>query len=334
MVKHHKQRGIALITILMILAIMVTIAATMTGRMTSSLLRTEGLSYSEKVYWYGQATVDFSRMVLEDDFADSEVISLDQIWATPDIVFPVDEGSITGNMVDYRRCFNINAIAQADQDDTRALPISQFQILLISLGVEEYAAEIIAESTRDWLDNNDTVDVSQGAEDRYYESVGVPHLTANHLMVDVSELRAIQGVTDQIYERIKPFLCALPASNQLINVNTVNKKQPQILFALFPPELLITIEDIQSILDDRPISGWASVDEFLASELIADKLIPDVISSQLSVTSDFFQLFGLAEFDQRVMVFKLLFKVENKKATTIRFQYAGVEEVVGMEMFK
>ncbi len=43
MTRYHKQRGIALITILMILAIMVTIASTMTGRMTSSLLRTEGL---------------------------------------------------------------------------------------------------------------------------------------------------------------------------------------------------------------------------------------------------------------------------------------------------
>jgi len=44
----HKQQGIALITVLMILAIMVTVASTMTGRMTSSLLRTEGVNYSEK----------------------------------------------------------------------------------------------------------------------------------------------------------------------------------------------------------------------------------------------------------------------------------------------
>jgi len=334
MARYQKQRGIALITILMILAIMVTIAATMTGRMTASLLRTEGLNYSEKVYWYGQATVDFSRMILDNDFSDSEVISLDQIWATPDIVFPVDEGSITGNMVDYRSCFNINAIVLADKDDKRAIPISQFQMLLSVLDVEEYSAEIIAESTRDWLDSNQTVDVSQGAEDRYYESRNVAYLTANRLMVDISELRSVQGVTGEIYQRIKPFLCALPTTNQLININTVKIKQPQILFALFPPELLISIEDLQTLLEDRPISGWASVDEFLASDLLVDKLIPEEISSQLSVSSDFFQLYGLAEIDERVMVLKLLFNIQNKKSTAVRFQYAGIEEMVGMEMFK
>ncbi|WP_413700717.1 hypothetical protein ACLKMH_02330 [Psychromonas sp. KJ10-10] len=51
-----KQRGIALITVLMILAIMVTIATTMTGRLTLSLKRTEGLLFSQSVYWYGQVT--------------------------------------------------------------------------------------------------------------------------------------------------------------------------------------------------------------------------------------------------------------------------------------
>lgn len=334
MARYQKQRGIALITILMVLAIMVTIATTMTGRMTASLLRTEGLNYSEKVYWYGQATVDFSRMVLDNDFADSDIISLDQIWATPDIVFPVEEGSITGNMVDYRSCFNINAIALADKDGERALPIKQFQNLLSILEVEEYTAEIIAESTRDWIDSNQTVDVSQGAEDRYYESRNVAHLTANNLMVDISELRAVQGVTADIYERIKPFLCALPASDQKINVNTVNINQPQILYALLPSELLISIEELQELLEDRPISGWASVEEFLASDLLKDKLIPEEVSSQLSVTSDFFQLYGLARFDERIMVLKLLFKIENKKTTAVRFQYAGIEEMVGMEMLK
>ena len=130
MLKHRKKRGIALITILMILAIMVTVATTMTGRMTSSLLRTEGLNFSQKVYWYGQASVELSRMILNNDFEDSDVISLDQIWATPDLIFPVDEGTISGSLKDRRSCFNVNAIGVADKDDVRALPVQQFQALL------------------------------------------------------------------------------------------------------------------------------------------------------------------------------------------------------------
>ncbi|MDA7746297.1 type II secretion system minor pseudopilin GspK [Psychromonas sp.] len=320
-----KQNGIALITILMILAIMVTIATTMTGRMTASLLRTEGLSFSQKVYWYGQASVEFSRMILNNDLADSDVVSLDQLWATPDMVFPVDEGTIAGTLKDYRSCFNVNAIALADKDDVKALPVSQFQALLEALELEEYTAEIIAASTRDWIDSNDTVDGSQGAEDRIYEARGVPHLAANNLMVDISELRAVQGVSGKVYERIKPYLCALPVSTQLINVNTVTLDQAEILYALFKPELELTVEDFEQLIEDRPTSGWTSTTQFLESSQLAGYDVPEDIKSQLSVSSEFFHLYGVAQFDDRLMALKLLFKIEDKKATTIRFQYAGIE---------
>jgi general secretion pathway protein K len=325
------QRGIALITILLILSIMVTIAATMTGRMTSSLLRTEGLNYSEKIYWYGQAAVDYSRLVLNDNFADSDVVSLDQTWATANLAFPVDEGTITGNIIDFRSCFNVNAIALADEDDERALPITQFEALLTALDIEEYSAEIISESTRDWIDTNTTVDQSQGAEDRYYESLGVPHLAANALMADISELRSVQGVTDEIYEKIRPYLCALPASDQAININTVAVDKAAVLYALFPSELSISLDDMTALLEDRPTSGWSSVDDFLDEDIFGDKIIPEDVKEQLSVTSDYFQLYALAEFDERVTLVTMLFKIESKETTPVRFQYAGIDEMAGTE---
>jgi len=320
----NKQSGIALITILIILSIMVTIASTMTARMTASLLRTEGLDYSQKIYWYGQAMVDFTRKVLNDDFSDSDIVSLDQIWATPDLIFPVDNGTLSGNIVDARSCFNLNALA-AEDNDAKTLGIMQLESLLIALDVEEFSAEVISESVRDWIDSNDTVDGSQGAEDRYYESLNVPHLTANKLMVDVSELRSVQGVTAEIYDRVDDYLCALPVADQLININTVKVDKAEVLFALFPSELQISLEELEQLIEDRPVSGWISVDEFLTSEYFGEKLIPDIIRKQLSVSSDFFQLYGVAEFEDRIMALKLLFKIENKKATTIRFQFAGVD---------
>lgn len=328
MASYRKQSGIALITVLMILAIMVTIAATMTGRMTASLLRTEGLNYSEKIYWYSQATVEFSRMILESDFEDSEVVSLDQTWATPDLAFPVDEGTITGNIVDYRSCFNINAVSVEEEDDTEPLALTQFKLLLTALEVDDSSIDIIAESTRDWVDSNDIADESEGAEDRYYEAQNVPHLTANNLMSDISELRSVQGVTGDIYESIKKHLCALPTSEQLINVNTVRQDKAEVLYALFPEELDLSVEDFQDLLDDRATSGWSSVDEFLESDLLSDKVIPEDVQSQLSVTSDYFELYGSAEFDDRTIVLKSLFKIEDEEATTVRFQFAGIEEMV------
>lgn len=317
------QKGVALITVLMILAIMVTIAATMTGRLTLSLKRTEGLSFAQKVYWYGQASADLGRMILDQDFADSEVISLDQVWATPDMVFPLENGNLAGQLSDQRGCFNINAVGLQDKGNSPAAPVIQFRALLEAIGVNDYSAEMIAESTRDWIDENDKSDASQGAEDSVYQGRAVPHLAANNLMVDISELRAVQGVGQRTYEKIKPYLCAVPSQEQLINVNTVPQDQPEILYAMFKDEFNLPVSDFIELLEDRPTSGWNSVNDFFAHKIFSDITVSAITKKQFTVTSDFFRLDGLVEYEDRLMRIQLLFEIESKKAKVIRYQSGG-----------
>tara|TARA_R110001583_G_scaffold7720_9_gene37967 strand:- start:58716 stop:59696 length:981 start_codon:yes stop_codon:yes gene_type:complete len=320
-----KQRGIALITVLMILAIMVTIAATMTGRLTLSLKRTEGLIFSQSVYWYGQAAGDFGRMVLEQDFSDSSIISLDQNWALPEMVFPLENGSIAGEFKDLRSCFNLNTLAEKDKGDVRARPVKQFESLLIELGINDYTAEMIAESSRDWIDTDDESNVAQGAEDSTYQALAVAHLAANNLMVDISELRAVQGVGQKIFERIAPYLCAIPSAEQKINVNTVQIEQAAILYVLFKDELSLSLEDFTQLLEDRPTSGWNSVNDFLASSVFGSSSISSDVTNELSVTSDYFQLNAVADFQERSNAIQVLYEINDKKATVIRYQSGGLK---------
>ena len=321
----QKQQGIALITVLMILSIMVTIAATMTGRLTLSLKRTEGLVFSQSVYWYGQAAGDFGRMILNQDIADSDVISLDQNWALPEMVFPLENGMIAGEFKDMRSCFNLNAIATKDKGNIRATAVVQLQALLEAVGINDYSAETIAESARDWVDSDDKSSASQGAEDSTYQARSVPHLAGNNLMVDISELRAVQGVGQQVYQRISPYLCAIPSTNQKINVNTVAVEDAVIIFALFKRDLDLPLSSVTDLLEDRPTSGWDSVDDFLASSMFGSLTVSDEIKKQLSVTSEYFQLNGTAEFEDRLTAVQLLFQVDNKKAKVIRYQSGGLK---------
>lgn len=320
-----KQQGIALITVLMILAIMVTIAATMTGRLTLSLKRTEGLIFSQSVYWYGQAAGDFGRMILNQDIADSSVVSLDQNWATPDMIFPLENGHIGGEIQDMRSCFNLNALGEKDTENSRATPITQFQALLEALGVNDYSAETIAESARDWIDTDTVSNASQGAEDSTYEARSVPHLAGNNLMVEVSELRAVQGVNQSIYEHIAPYLCAIPETDQSINVNTVKVEHAALLYALFEDDFDLPLDDFTQLLEDRPTSGWGSVDEFLGSNLFSGITFSPEFKKHLSVTSKYFQLNGLAEFEDRVIAVQILFEMDDNKAKVIRYQSGGLK---------
>jgi general secretion pathway protein K len=262
-------------------------------------------------------------MILDNDFANSDVISLDQIWATPDMVFPVDDGSIAGQIKDFRSCFNVNAIAQQGQGKSSDVSVNQFQILLEAIGVNDYSAETIAQSTRDWIDENKRSDANQGAEDSFYQGRKVAHLAANNLMVDISELRAVQGVDKDIYEQIIPYLCAIPSAEQKINVNTVSVEQPEILYALFKPYHNLTIADFKTLLQDRPASGWNNVNDFLANSLFAQLTVNNSLKKQLSVSSDFFQLNGLVAFAERLLAVKILFQVKAKKANAIRYQSGG-----------
>lgn len=321
----NKQQGIALITVLMILAIMVTIAATMTGRLTMSLKRTEGLIFSQSVYWYGQAAGDLGRMILNQDLADSSVVSLDQNWALPDMVFPLENGSIAGQFKDMRSCFNLNALGVKDKDNVRATPVTQFQALLEAIGINDYTAEMIAESGRDWVDKDDLSNSSQGAEDSIYQARAVPYLTANNLMVDISELRAVQGVGQKVYERIAPYLCAIPSTDQKINVNTVAVEQAAILYALFEKDFDLVLADFSQLLEDRPVSGWNNVEDFLASKPLKGENVSAELKEMLSVSSEYFQLNGAAEFESRITAVNILFKMDGNKAKVIRYQSGGLK---------
>ena len=321
-----KQGGIALITVLLILAIMVTTAATMTERLTLSLKRTEGLTFSQNAYWYGQSAISLGAMVLNQDIADSDVTSLDQIWATPNMVFPLENGNFAGEIKDLRGCFNVNAISEQDKNNSTALGVKQFQYLLEAIGLNDYSAEMIAQSTRDWIDEDDQTSASQGAEDSYYQGLAVAHLAANNFMVDLSELRAVQGVSKKVYEKIAPYLCAIPSSEQKINVNTVSVEHAEILYALFKSDNDITISDFKKVLEDRPTSGWNSINDFFAAEIFNGVAISDIQKAQLMVSSDFFQLKGLVEFEERLLAIKVLFQMKGKKATVIRYQSGGFNE--------
>lgn len=322
--RNAKQSGVALITVLLILAVMVIVATNMTSRLQIGLMRTEGQVLSQKAYWYGQAAEAFVGMTLKSTLNDDDVVSLSQAWATSGMSFPLDGGNISGKITDMQSCFNLNALDVEDKTDgNKALVAQQFQALLETLGVEGYYAEQITDSVRDWVDKNDQVVSSQGAEDSFYEARGVPHLAANAAMVHVSEFRAIQAVSAGVYDRVSPYLCVVPDKDWILNVNTVSPEQPAIFQAMFTPRL--SAEQAQGLLDERPQNGWSTKEDFFAASSLAGIDFPEEIKKQVDVKSQYFELQGVAEFDSTQVALQALFKATKQEVVTLRRQYGGVQ---------
>ena len=72
-----------------------------------------------------------------------------------------------------------------------------------------------AERLIDWLDDNQEVSGSYGAEDNQYLLLEPPYRAANRPMQDVSELRLLLELSERDYRRLLPHVSALPAATAL-----------------------------------------------------------------------------------------------------------------------
>ena len=168
MSQRMRQQGIALIVVLLIVAVMASLATDITSRNQISVRRTINLAEYDQAYWYALSLEQLSNKVLKQDLDDSDgEVNLGQSWAQTDVVFPVENGALTGELTDMRSCFNLNALSakvssnngNGNQGNNRPkkLPLAgeQFAGLLVALGVEPFTAEQLAVSLRNYI-NTDT----------------------------------------------------------------------------------------------------------------------------------------------------------------------------------
>ncbi|WP_432455690.1 type II secretion system minor pseudopilin GspK [Agarivorans sp. QJM3NY_29] len=283
----QRQRGVALLTVMLILAVMVVVAAQFSQRLQLDLARASNLQQSIRAHWLLSGAEAFAIKVLKQDLKDDDRVHLGQYWATEGMVFPVEDSVIKGSIHDLQACFNLNALGQPNKTDGQPPKVAaQFTGLLVALGVDAYLAEQITDATRDWIDA-DTIPLAQGAEDGVYEGLIPPYLPANMPMVERSEFRAVYGVNAAIYRKVSPYICALPQSTLAINVNTIALDQPQLLEALFYPDL--DNSSAQQVLNDRPDEGYRSLDEMMAHNALSGiSLSASGVKSSLTLNSNYF----------------------------------------------
>ena len=329
---NNRQSGVALIVILLLLAVMVSIAASMADRLFSQFKRASNQVNHQQAYWYSVSAEALARVALEQSFKDSDTINLSQQWALEEQTYPLDHGTIKGHVVDMQACFNINALS-ADlrpQGETDRVPylVEVFQRLLEEKEVSQ-DAETIAQSLWEYVDKNNTVNSAMGVEDSYYESMSPAYLTANTMLADRSELRAVNQVSGEAMQKILPYICAIPSTDLRINVNTLKEEQAALLVALFFP--VLSEQDAVSLLKNRPYDGWSNIDDFLREGQLVkvSEEQSKQVKGYLDVTSSSFELDAeLLVGDSRVRARSLLFSENKENVMVIGRRFGGIGERV------
>ncbi|WP_298775202.1 type II secretion system minor pseudopilin GspK [uncultured Shewanella sp.] len=326
--KPTQQKGVALIVVILIIAMIAIVATNITSLNQLSVRRTMNVAQYDQAYWYALSAEELAKKILTQDFEDDEEsVNLQQYWAQSGLVFPVELGEIAGEIKDMRSCFNVNALSVATEEDAStgqskpSLPMRQFAGLLVAMGMDQFSADTLAATLKDYTDE-DTTTSAYGAEDAEYESRTVPYRSANTLLFDKSELRAIMGFTQDIYMRIAPFVCAIPGNDQqVLNVNTIKVEDAPILAGMF--ENKISVGEAEGIINQRPADGYESIEDFWANSSISSfKTSDEALASSFGIDSDYFLLRAGAKVDRAIFRLKsVLMRGSDNKLSVISRQF-------------
>ena len=263
------EHGAALISAMLIVSIMAVVSMTLMETVRYATRLSLNLEAREQAQLYAIGAEELAAGTVSRNWiAGAEQQPAMEVWVGQPFFFPIQDGSIQGSAADHSNCFNLNSlVTTGDGVDTVSNPlaIEMFARLLGLLDVVDGEASSIATATADWIDS-DRIAGFGGAEDDFYGALETPYRTAGNAMVDPSELRRIRGINDEIYERIRPFICTLPETElNILNLNTMQPWQSPLLAVYLAPETSAT--DALRVLEERPVGGFrerAEIPEFSA----------------------------------------------------------------------
>lgn len=276
-----RQRGVAIITALLIVAIATTISISISTRLQLDVRRTGNVIAGDQAYLYTLAAESWSKRILIQDRKDSEIDHLGEDWAIELPPLPVEGGYIQGKLTDLQSCFNINSLLDAGTDTNTGsntnVARTRLERLLTNLKIDTAGAQAII----DWIDSDLQTTIPDGAEDVYYMNLDQPYRTANTPLQSISELRLIKGFEDPlVYATVLPHVCAFGV-NTPININTATT---EVLRSLADD---LTDSDIEKIIEQRNDTAFNNINEFTSSSNLKEKIGS---TEGLSVDTEYFML--------------------------------------------
>ncbi|MGD2131800.1 MAG: type II secretion system minor pseudopilin GspK [Maricaulaceae bacterium] len=306
------ERGAALLVVLLLVSVMSITALGVAETVAYGARRSANVAARDQAAWYLLGAEELARSTIRRTFElDDEVTTLSQPWAVGPIQFDVESGLIEAELRDASNCFNLNSLAQRRDGggyDVNEQAVQTLRHLLAALDVDPGAAARLANGAADWVDADERAR-NQGAEDYDYAFADPPYRTANGLFAEVDELRAISGVSEGVFRRVRPYLCARgDAEPARLNVNTLKSEDAPLLTALFEGRL--SVDDAQDIIAERPDNGWRNADAFWVLEDVVILAVDESVRSQIGVAATHFELHARVQYLQAFAEAHTLFGVD------------------------
>ncbi len=301
-----RQRGVALITILLIVAILTAIVSRIGLSNQVWVRQVENSAALAQADLASRAAQAWVAGILEQD--DNSFDAVTDLWAQPLPPLPAGWGVLFGWVEDLQARFNLNNLVDAEGKlDTLAM--LQFERLLQILELNPGIAQAVA----DWIDADSSTAGPWGAEDVFYISLATPYFAANRPFEDTAELRLVRGVDLEVWQKLEPYVSALPESTP-ININTVST---EVLAAAVTEwelsgQAMLLAEVWTAKVAQQPVEDMNIVSE----QMLGDKAKP--IPPGLVLGTRFFNAHTQLSFDNVVYRMTTLYRRDQGQAVILR----------------
>ena len=239
---------------------------------------------------------------------------------------PLETGEAELAFNDATRCLDVNSFSRrSDSGRFEINPRARAAMISLgaTLGLGNAEAEGVVSAVADWIDA-DAFQEPRGAEDAYYTALPAPYRTGAAPLADVSEIRAIAGVNEDIYKLLRPALCARNGERLTsINVNMLTPADAPLLSAVLGEA--VDVGRAQEIIASLPPGGYSTMEEFWQAPAVApinqasdgQQGLSAAIGDNLSVASRYIAARGVVRQEKTSLELNLLLEIQGNNVTVI-----------------
>ena len=263
--RRQRQRGVAVITALLLTTRAVTIVASLFWQQQVQVRSMENQRLHLQIQWILRGTLDWIALIMRQDAMDHpNYTSLQDVWAVPLANTRIDQyidrervqgenfdASLSGQVFDANARFNLTTLSKGGVHDQAAL--TAFKKLLTTLridpGLAAGAEKLVAGGQVLTVTDANGATAAQSST-----SSSVKQMQA----IELEDLLGVQGFTPDMVERLRTYVTVLP-ERTTVNVNTASA---QVMSAVIPTLQLATAQALVTTRDRAP---WRTMADFQAA---------------------------------------------------------------------
>ncbi|MDB5934909.1 MAG: ral secretion pathway protein GspK [Massilia sp.] len=308
-----RQRGVAVITALLLTTLAVTIVASLFWAQQVQVRSMENQRLHLQTKWILRGALDWAGLVLRQDARDNAYTSLNQVWATPLAETRLDQyierervqgevfdATLSGSIVDATSRYNLTNLA------SQRIPVDAqvgiYKRLLANLRLDPALAERTAKAVA-------SAQVIDPSAEPPLQGPAQPVATGNTpvRLTQLDDLLTIPGYTVDVVEKLREYVIVLPQLT-LVNVNTA---APEVLAAVIED---FSLAEANALVARRKTASWINIGQF-NTELGGKHAVENAVTIQ----SNYFLVRSRVRLDRAALNAEALINrgADGRKLTTL-----------------